>query len=71
MPGTKNHSGGARPGAGRPPQTRTLRSGQKLLIHETDTNGDFTIGDLVTVQVVSRTKVYLMREDGSRIIIGY
>lgn len=72
MPGTKKHSGGARPGAGRPPQSRTFKTGQQILIHEADANGNYTTpGNIAMVEVVSRTKIVLHLSDSGKIIIGY
>lgn len=72
MAGTPSHSGGKRPGAGRPIASRTLRTGQQLLMHEQNTDGTFyAMGELLTVEIVSRTKLILKREDGGQIILGY
>jgi hypothetical protein len=72
MAGTPGHSGGKRAGAGRPPQTRTLRSGQQILVHEADTNGNYRApGDMATVEVVSRTMLVLHLRESGKIIIGY
>jgi len=71
MAGTPGRSGGKRPGAGAPVRTRKLSTGQKLLYHETTADGGFTLGGLVTVEVVSRTKIIIRHDDGSAIILGY
>lgn len=71
MSGTKEHSGGKREGAGRPVISRTLRTGQRLLIHERDAAGNPALGDMATVEIVSRTKIILRHDNGEETIIGY
>jgi hypothetical protein len=72
MAGTPGRSGGKRPGAGPKVKTRTLRTGQQLLCHEmTADNTPVGIGDLVTVEIVSRTKIILRHDDGSTTVLGY
>jgi len=72
MTGTPGRSGGKRPGAGRPVATRTLRTEQQLLYQEiTADDRPVGIGALVTVEIISRTKIYLRHPDGSRSVLGY
>jgi len=72
MTGKPGRSGGKREGAGRPVQTRTLRTGMQLLYHElTADNRPLDLGEMVTVEVVSRTKIILRRENGAQITLGY
>jgi len=41
-------------------------------MHEQNTDGTFyAMGELLTVEIVSRTKLILKREDGGQIILGY
>jgi hypothetical protein len=71
MAGTKGKSGGKREGAGRPVETRTLRTGQQLLYHEHDASDNPTaMPCMATVEVVSRTKI-ILHLDNSKIILGY
>lgn len=71
MTGKPGRSGGKREGAGRPVQTRTLRTGEQLLYHEHDANNNPTaMPCIATVEVVSRTKMILHLDD-SKIILGY
>lgn len=72
MSGKPGRSGGKRPGVGPKVKTRTLRTGQQLLYHEyTADNMLAGMGDLVTVEIVSRTKIILRHADGSTITLGY
>jgi hypothetical protein len=71
MSGTPGRSGGKRPGAGPKVKTRTLRTGQQLLCHEMTADNQPTMGDLVTVEIISRTKIVLRHDDGSAIVLGY
>lgn len=72
MTGKPGRSGGSRPGAGRPVQTRTLRTGQQLLYHEETADGRPTaMPGMATVEIISRTKIVLHMDDGSQIILGY
>lgn len=72
MTGKPGRSGGARDGAGRPVRTRTLRTGQQLLYHElTADDRPIGLGELVTVEIISRTKFILRRENGAQITLGY
>lgn len=72
MAGTPGRSGGKRPGAGRPVATRTLRTGQRLLYNEFTADGQFvdTFG-MVTVEVISRTKIILKHDNGTEFVLGY
>lgn len=72
MAGAPGRSGGKRPGAGRPVESRTLRTGQTLLLHERTADGGFTLGEMVEVEIISRTKFVLHnRETGDQYILGY
>jgi hypothetical protein len=72
MSGKPGRSGGRREGAGRPPKTRTLRTGTQLLYHYHAADG--SIGEMpqmATVEVVSRTLIRLRLESGESISLGY
>jgi hypothetical protein len=71
MAGTPGRSGGKRPGAGRPVASRTLRTGQQILVHETTAEGGFTALEMVSVQIVSCTQIKLCYADGRCIVLGY
>lgn len=72
MPGTPGRSGGKRPGAGRPVESRTLHTGQRILYHEfTADDHPVDVGGMVTVEIISRTKLILRHENGTQFILGY
>jgi hypothetical protein len=63
--GNRTHKPRA-PGAGRPVKKRTLSVGQKILYHF---NG--TMGEMLTVTEVTRTKFVMIDESGNKHIFGY
>ena len=78
MTGTKGHSGGARPGAGRPAERLwigrifSIKAGQTVLVHEFGQDG-IEAGKLAVVRLEGRGRnrqIVLLYEDGSGIRIG-
>jgi hypothetical protein len=69
MSGIKGKSGGARPGAGRPVATRTLRTGQELLLHEVTPDGLHMLSEMLTVTEMTHTQITLIKPDGTRVFL--
>ena len=52
--------------------SRTIKRGGKLLSHETDASDNWQLpGEMVTVEEMTRTKIVIRHEDGSKTVYGY
>lgn len=70
MPGTKQHSGGRRNNAGRPPRRFTLEIGRKYTISKfLPDSGKFPM-KYGLVMEVQRDELIIEFEDGEQLIIG-
>lgn len=68
MTGKPKRSGGARPGAGRPVESWRLRNGDTLAVWEIGDDGkQIGMGRIATVNVRSRTVLYISLDDGTEI----
>jgi len=72
MPDPNKSHGGARPNAGRPVVTRTLRLGQQLLYHLHNAAGQaIDMPQMAYVRTLSRTLIEIELESGDTIRLGY
>ena len=67
MAGKPGRSGGARPGAGRPPQSWRLKDGDTCAAWEFQDGRQIGLGRLATVQIKSRTILVIRLDDGTEI----
>lgn len=64
--------GGKRTGSGRKPQTHTVKTSDRELVHIYDEHNALTcLGEMATVVIISRTKREYRLDDGRRIVVGY
>lgn len=68
MTGQPGRSGGKRQGAGRPVESWRLKNGDTLAVWETGDDGkQIGAGRVATVNVGSRTVLYISLDDGTEI----
>ncbi len=68
MPGVKERSGGARPGAGRPCKTVSMKTGDEFYVTAQTPDGMLP-GQLWTVIEVSRGRIVIKSNNGDTLIL--
>ena len=65
MEGTKGKHGGARPGAGHPVTTVTLKAGQEVGLWETFEGQPVGLSRKATIRIVHRNHIEIVADDGT------